>query len=125
MTMTLELKRVTLYVQDIERQTVFYRDVLGLPMVNSPDDPSQFVEFEAGGCRIALHNNGVPTKAKRPPKLVFYAKDVGAARAVLLARGANMTKVVDTNVELHDGSMLQLCDGKDLEGNPFQLSNRD
>ena len=123
--MTLELKRITLFVQDIEQQTAFYRDVLGLPMLDNPDDPSQFVEFDAGGCRIALHNNGAPTKAKRPPKLVFYAKDVGAARALLVSRGAKLGKVLDTKLELYDGAKLQLCDGQDPEGNPFQLSNRD
>ena len=122
--MRLELKRVILFVQNMEMQTQFYRDVLGLSEVVNPDDAAQFVEFEAGGCRLALHSDGAPNKAKRSPKLVFYVQDVAAARAWLVSRGAKLGKVKETKVDLADGSRLQLCDGKDPEGNPFQLSNR-
>lgn len=105
-------------------QSKFYREVLGLEEVPNPDHEALFIEFDAGGCRIALHSGGVPSKAKRPPKLVFYAQDVGATREWLVARGAKMGKVKQTDLKLHDGSDLSLCDGQDPEGNPFQLSNR-
>ena len=49
--------------------------------------------------------------------IVFYAKDVAAERAELVAKGARFGKV-----RIWDA--LQLCDGKDPDGNPIQLSNR-
>ncbi|MDX2004713.1 MAG: VOC family protein [Meiothermus sp.] len=122
--MRLEIRRVVVFVRDMEVQARFYREVLGLPLVLNPDDEAQFVEFEAGGCRLALHSGGLPSRAKRPTKLVFYAQDVAAARAWLASRGAKLGKVKSTAVDLADGSRLQLCDGQDPEGNPFQLSNR-
>ena len=51
-----------------------------------------------------------------PPKLVFGAPDVAMARAALMARGAGFGKV-----KAKDG--LALCDGKDPDGNPPQLSD--
>jgi hypothetical protein len=47
---------------------------------------------------------------------VFHAKDVAALREKLVARGGRFGKV-------HEG-MFCLCDGKDPDGNPIQLSNR-
>jgi catechol-2,3-dioxygenase len=38
--------------------------------------------------------------------------------------GAKLGKVHTANIDLFNGSQLQLCDGKDPEGNVFQLSNR-
>lgn len=122
--MKLRLERILIFCQNMPLQTQFYQEVLGLAEVTNPDDPDLFVEFEAGACRIALHSGGVTSKAKRPPKLVFFAQDVQAAREWLVARGAKMGKPKKTDLELHDGSYLILCDGRDPEGNPFQLSNR-
>ena len=47
---------------------------------------------------------------------MFYAKDVAATREKLVTRGAKFGKV-------HEGEFC-LCDGKDPDGNPIQLSNR-
>jgi hypothetical protein len=51
--------------------------------------------------------------------LVFYAADVAAARAVLVKRGAvAMGKVISAD-------RFDMCDGKDPDGNPFQISSRE
>jgi len=63
-----------------------------------------------------LHGGG-GKPAPRSPKLQFDVKDVAATREALIARGAKMGKVSST-----DG--LDLCGGKDPDGNPFGLSNR-
>jgi hypothetical protein len=72
--------------------------------------------LDAGNCEIALHSGG-----RKPgpgsPKLQFDVKDVAAARTALIARGTKMGKVSSK-----DG--LDLCGGKDPDGNPFSLSNR-
>jgi len=73
-------------------------------------------EFAAGGARIALHS-GPSSPGRKGPKIVFHAKDVATLREKLVARGATFGKV-------RQGEVFCLCDGKDPDGNPIQLSNR-
>ena len=54
---------------------------------------------------------------RRPPKIGFWAKDIGAARQELLGRGAKMSKLMV-------GAGLIRCEGKDPDGNPFSISDR-
>jgi hypothetical protein len=81
----------------------------------SPDGQKKW-EFAAGGAGIALHS-GPSSPGRKGPKIVFYAKDVAALRQTLVARGASFGK-------LRQGPTLCLCDGKDPDGNPIQLSDR-
>jgi predicted enzyme related to lactoylglutathione lyase len=92
MNLNLECSRIVLFVKDIRTVGAFYRDVLGLTQNITPDDPNGWLEFQAGAISIALHENGVPNKAKRPPKITFYAKDVSATRETLIARGGETFK---------------------------------
>jgi catechol 2,3-dioxygenase-like lactoylglutathione lyase family enzyme len=116
--MKLEIRRVILFVQDLTKVGAFYRDVLGLPIKVSPDDPKAWLEFEAGSCSIALHDGGGALGAgRRQPKIVFYAEDVAQVRAELMARGAKLGAV-------QDAGEFQFCDGKDPEGNPYSISSR-
>ncbi len=114
--MKLSMRRIILYVRDVPALAAFYRDVIGLPVLGDPDD-SGWVELDAGGIRLALHNGGAPREWKNAPRLVFAADDVAAARAMLIGRGASMGS-------LKIFGALHLCDGKDPEGNIFQISNR-
>jgi predicted enzyme related to lactoylglutathione lyase len=116
--MQLEIKRVILFVRDVPTVGAFYRDVLGLTEVESPDDPKEWLEFGAGACTIALHHGGVQTKGRsKPPKIVFYSSDVAKTKAVLTAKGANLGPIQTTE-------NFQFCDGRDPEGNHFQVSSR-
>jgi predicted enzyme related to lactoylglutathione lyase len=108
------MRRIVLFTKDMPRMTAFYRDVLGLPL--RLDEPG-YKELDAGRCGIALHN-GTSRPGTRPPKLVFWARDVAATRHALVARGAKLGKVLG-----RDG--LYRCEGKDPDGNHFSISNRD
>jgi catechol 2,3-dioxygenase-like lactoylglutathione lyase family enzyme len=108
----MKLARVILFTAQIDAMSKFYGEVLGLKRVTNE---KMWREFAAGGARIALHS-GPPSPGRKGPKIVFYAKDVAAMREKLVARGAKFGKV-------HEGE-LSLCDGKDPDGNPIQLSNR-
>jgi catechol 2,3-dioxygenase-like lactoylglutathione lyase family enzyme len=90
----------------------FYGEVLGLKLITNENG---WKEFAAGGARIALHS-GPASPGRKGPKIVFYAEDVAAMRGTLVARGARFGKV-------REGEFC-LCDGKDPDGNPIQLSNR-
>jgi len=111
--MELSLRRIILFTPDMARLTAFYRDVLGLPLTI---DDANYKEFDAGGCGIALHNGALRVGA-RPPKLSFWTEDIVAARAALVERGAKPGAV-------KSGPGLVRCEGKDPDGNPFQLSSR-
>ena len=110
--MHIGIKRVILFVEDVPKLTEFYEKKLGLKVaLRTPE----FVDFEAGACHLALHKG---TSRPGRTKICFYAADVSKARAELLARGIEMGK------DPGAGEGIKLCDGKDPEGNPFQLSNR-
>jgi catechol 2,3-dioxygenase-like lactoylglutathione lyase family enzyme len=109
----MKLARVILFTAQMEKMAKFYGDVLGLKRVTNEKG---WQEFAAGGTRIALHS-GPSSPGRKGPKLVFYARDVATMREKLASRGAMFGKV-------RQGEEFTLCDGKDPDGNPVQLSNR-
>jgi catechol 2,3-dioxygenase-like lactoylglutathione lyase family enzyme len=109
----MKMARVILFTGQIDAMSKFYAEVLGLERIT---DEKAWKEFEAGGARIALHS-GPASPGRKGPKIVFYAEDVAAQREALVARGASFGKV-------RAGEIFHLCDGKDPDGNPIQLSNR-
>jgi catechol 2,3-dioxygenase-like lactoylglutathione lyase family enzyme len=116
--MQLAIRRLILFVRDVPAEGAFYRDVLGLSEILSPDNPKEWLEFNAGTCNVVLHQGGVETKGRsRPPKLAFYTEDVAKTRAELIAKGAKLGPLQTTE-------NFQFCDGRDPEGNHFQLSSR-
>lgn len=111
--MDLSIKRIIIFTNAMPAMTRFYCEVLGLKQ--KKNEPG-WKEFNAGDCDVALHN-GTSAVGRRPPKLVFFFPNVAATRQALLKRGAKLGKI-----KSKDG--LDLCEGTDPDGNPFQLSNR-
>ena len=112
--MSLELSRVILFTPNVGALTTFYEQVIGLDVITREEG---WVEFRAGACGLALHA-GQSVVGRRPPKLVFYAADVAAARAELVQRGLKSAGKVKS------AGALALCDCKDPDGNAFQISSR-
>jgi catechol-2,3-dioxygenase len=108
-----KLRRIILFTAELDGMTSFYQNALGLKLVHSEKG---WRELDAGGCIIALHS-GKSAQGTRPPKLAFFANDVTSARAVLVERGAKMGKVMSTGA-------ITMCDGRDPDGNRFQISSR-
>lgn len=119
------VSRVMIFVGDVEVCGAFYRDVLGLMPVKDTHEPGEWLELDAGNCRIALHKaykkdgplDGPTGGADVPYKITFTVPDVAAAREELIARGAEM-------LEIRQFDGLDLCDGIGPEGHRFQLCNR-
>ena len=109
----MEMARVILFTGQMDEMSRFYGEALGLNLVTKEKG---WGEFAAGGARIALHS-GPSSPGRKGPKIVFHAKDVAGLRETLVARGARFGKV-------REGEMFCLCDGKDPDGNPIQLSDR-
>ena len=111
------LNRIMLFVKDVPACAAFYRDVLGLVPHGYAD--AGWVTLDAGGCLVSLHK-GAATSTGRKPKhvqLVFKVVDVHAAREQLLAQSVKLDKVIEA-----DG--FAFCNGRDPEGNWFQISTR-
>jgi catechol 2,3-dioxygenase-like lactoylglutathione lyase family enzyme len=111
--MEMKLARIILFTGQMDAMAKFYGEVLGLKRVTAEKG---WQEFDAGSARIALHS-GPSSPGVKGPKIVFYANDVAALRETLVARGATFGKA-------RQGEMFCLCDGKDPDGNPIQLSDR-
>ncbi|HWE51936.1 MAG TPA: VOC family protein [Bryobacteraceae bacterium] len=107
------MARVILFTAQMDQMSRFYGEVLGLRQVTNEKG---WREFAAGAIIVALHS-GPSSPGRKGPKLVFHAKDVAALRESLVARGATFGKV-------RQGDLFCLCDGKDPDGNPVQLSSR-
>lgn len=109
----MKMARVILFTAQMDLMSDFYGRILGLKLIS---EEKGWREFAAGGASIALHS-GPASPGRKGPKIVFHAEDVAAFREALVARGAKFGKV-------RQGEVLCLCDGKDPDGNPIQLSNR-
>jgi catechol 2,3-dioxygenase-like lactoylglutathione lyase family enzyme len=109
----MKMARVILFTGHMDAMSKFYGEILGLKQVS---EEKVWREFAAGGVRIALHS-GPSSPGRKGPKIVFHSKDVAAMREKLVARGASFGKV-------REDELFCLCDGKDPDGNPVQLSNR-
>ncbi len=111
--MEFAIRGITLFTGDMERMASFYRDVLGLKLV---EDTPGWKQFDAGSCRLALHK-GKSRVGARPPKIGFYAKDVAKAKAWLgiARRQARRDQSFET---------ISFCNGKDPDGNVYAITNR-
>ena len=109
----MKMARVILFTGRMEEMSRFYGEVLGLKQISSEKG---WREFAAGAASIGLHS-GPASPGRKGPKIVFHADDVAGLRETLVARGAKFGKV-------RQGEVFCLCDGKDPDGNPIQLSDR-
>ena len=110
---SLKLARVILFTSQMDAMSQYYGQMLGLEQIANEKG---WREFAVGGATIALHS-GPSSPGRKGPKIVFHAEDVAGLREALVARGARFGKV-------RQGEIFTLCDGKDPDGNPVQLSNR-
>ncbi|HEY8742173.1 MAG TPA: VOC family protein [Chloroflexota bacterium] len=78
------LDYVTLFVTDLTACVAFYRDALGLAVLEA--SPS-FVLLTAGNCRLGLHATEQP-RSSDAVNLHFRVADVDLAHATLVERGA-------------------------------------
>jgi methylmalonyl-CoA/ethylmalonyl-CoA epimerase len=82
-----ELGQIGLTVSDIERATLFYRDVLGLKHLFSAPPGLEF--FACGGVRLMLSRPEKPDSERFSAALYFKVADIGSAHKALAARGVS------------------------------------
>ena len=110
------LTRVIVFAKNAGSLAGFYCGIFGA-RERSRDPDGKFIELDTGGCRLAIHKGSPPKSRQGMPKLVFGTRDVKGTQEELIKRGATLGRVMMFG-------KLHLCDGRDPEGNEFQLSNR-
>ena len=117
--MTVRLARVILYVHDVDKLSAFYREAFGFVPVE--EIAGEWTVLRAGACELALHRVGAAYRGMAPggesnAKLIFAIDmPVAGKRQALLQRGVPMGEIKSY------GTSGPLCDGRDPEGNVFQL----
>ncbi|MFW5713097.1 MAG: VOC family protein [Brevefilum sp.] len=109
---------IILYVQNMNSEVRFYRDVLGLPIryPQGLEDYSDemWVELDLGETILALHG-GADELPNTQHELVFHVENVTRAREMIIAAGTKMDKMR----ELEDGSPI--AEGRDPAGHRFAI----
>jgi catechol 2,3-dioxygenase-like lactoylglutathione lyase family enzyme len=113
------LHEVILFVEDMQDEVEFYRDMLGLKIIY-PKDKKDFseehwVQFDTGACSLCLHRGGERRIGEDAPKLVFLVGDISEARDEL---GDNGVPMSDPR-QVSPG--IWISDGEDPEGNRFSI----
>ncbi len=80
----LRLRQVVIYAADMLASLDFYRDHLGLKPVS---ESAFWAEYEAGGCRIALHPAPLRTPSAGRVFLELGCDDLDAMAAALREKG--------------------------------------
>jgi predicted enzyme related to lactoylglutathione lyase len=118
-----ELMEIILYVEDMQSQVAFYRDILGMrlksPVGVEDFSSASWVEMESGSCTLALHAGGKRRFGEDAPKFVFRVADILAAHKILLERGVSLGEIFQA------APGVWVCNASDPEGNQFSIEAHD
>jgi len=123
--MKAKLSDVILYVRDVDNLKKFYAEHFGLQVI---EEDSVWALLDAGNSSLGLHRMGdqylqqsdFNHPSDNNTKIVFEIdQDIRTARAGMISRGIKMKEI--KTFESYD---FWLCDGRDPEGNVFQLKSR-
>lgn len=112
----MEMSRVIIFTPDVRRLSEFYISCFGLSSVGNSD--ADWAELNGGNCNIAFHRFSEEVQGRDGwLKIVFGSSDVEAEKQRLEKLGVKMSEVVEFGE-------IKLCDGRDPDGNSFQISSR-
>ena len=110
-----EVGQIAVTVEDVERATAFYRDVLGVPFLF---DAPGLAFFDLGGTRLMLSRpEGVESSSSL---LYFRAADIQASYETLLSHGVDF---IETPQVVHRAGSYELSIASfyDSEGNVMAI----
>jgi predicted enzyme related to lactoylglutathione lyase len=110
--------QVILFVNNMQTEVRFYRDVLGLKIVypSEVEDYSKemWVEFQLGESSLALHG-GADGGYDLHHEVVFWVEDIQEAHTVIQSAGIQINPIRS----LEDGALV--AEGRDPEGHRFAI----
>ena len=113
-----EIGQIAITVQDVDRATAFYRDVLGLEHLFSA--PPRMSFFSCGGIRLMLGEAEGEDSAQNASILYYRVSDIDEAFRTLTERGAVVEREPQA-VHRTEDSELWLAFLRDSEDNLFAL----
>ncbi len=112
----MQISRTIIFTPNVRVLSEFYETCFGLEPIGETGD--DWTELDAGGCNIAFHRIDEHSGIRDGwIKLVFGSGNVENDRQRLEGFGAAMSEIV----KFGD---IELCDGRDPDGNWFQISSR-
>ena len=123
--MQVAMTRVLLYVRDVGRLKSFYQTHFGFRVIEEIDN--EWAVLMAGQVELALHLVGqpfrnVPLVSEQSNAKVVFSVDSGLTE---LRSKLERAGVPVGEIKRYRGFAYSLCDGRDPEGNVFQLSEPD
>jgi hypothetical protein len=114
--MFMQLVRMIIFTSDVKKLCDFYIKCFELVPLGTPD--ADWVELGAGACNIAFHRISEFSAVRDGwIKPVFGTADVAGEKARLESLGVEMSEIIEFGE-------IRLCDGRDPDGNWFQISSR-
>jgi methylmalonyl-CoA/ethylmalonyl-CoA epimerase len=110
--------QVMIPVDDFERGTAFYRDVLGVPFLFAA--PPQMAFFRSGTVRLLVGVAPAGQKAQRGSAIYFQVADIHAVHSTLVANGVAFAAAPHL-VHRSPAAELWLAEFNDPDGNPLAL----
>ena len=114
--MTVRMKNVVIFVRDLEKAKVFYKEQLRLPLVNESQTMMEF--FPGGGATLgvamALHEAALPLVG-RHTGITLHVGELEKLYPELVAAGVRFTEPLEASPW---GKMAVV---KDPDGNQFAL----
>ena len=110
-----EVGQIAVTVEDVERATAFYRDVLGVPFLF---DAPGLAFFDLAGTRLML---GLPEGVSASASILYFrTADIEASYETLVSHGVDF---IETPQVVHrtDGYELSISSFYDSEGNVMAL----
>jgi predicted enzyme related to lactoylglutathione lyase len=112
----MNVSRFIVFTPDVKRLADFYASAFDLSLIGDAD--KEWIELSAGTCSIAFHKTEeLGTTRDGWTKIVFYSNNVDSEKKRLEEMGLEMSNVVSFGE-------IRLCDGRDPDGNYFQISSR-
>lgn len=113
-----EIGQIAITVGDVANAASFYRDVLGLKFLFHAGPNMAFLQ--AGGLRLMLSTPQGAGEVGKNSILYFRVRDIGAAHAGLVSRGAKNESDPRMAAQMPD-HQLWLAAVRDPEGNVIEL----
>lgn len=121
----LQLSSIILFCFDIQKMKTFYNHILGFEILESSGD--NWIVLESGACQLCLHQigqeyivEGGSQAENRVTKFVLTTdQNIHDLRKYLLNKEVRMKEVMTWK-----GYDYSICDGRDPEGNVFQLKGK-
>lgn len=124
--MAIRLTGIILFVQDVEKLKSFYTTLFQFTVIEEIEN--EWVLLKAGDAELGLHKTGdaylspeeTSSHTENNTKLVLETdEDLAALRKRLIGQGVNAG-----DIKTWDNFPYRLFDGKDPEGNVFQVRQK-